>query len=258
MRRPPSGQVLPNGVLNGRPRGRHPQRALPRGQLFTALVVATVTCGMVALLALDPGLGAAAGRLHLTGASGLLGAAPAPLAFPIWWHAPFFSQSGGRRAAAAGGGGRDPSGRRRWAHGPPRVAEGRNPLLPVEPAGCGPFPPFSQNPSRPRHRGHHNPHGARVDAADAPGGHVRVFLAGAGRAAALSLWARPLPASLRRPRSRRSPHARAPAAPLSHAAGCRTPATAPTKRWSTRCRPPCSSCWRRGGTPRRRAWVDYG
>lgn len=89
--------ILPRG-------GRPPPVSQSRGnrpstrRVFTLLACLTVTCGCVALLALDPGLlssSSAAGggeQRFITAPSG----GPTPLAFPLWWHAPIFSESGER------------------------------------------------------------------------------------------------------------------------------------------------------------------
>ena len=62
--------------------------------MFSLLVFLTIACGCIALLALDPKLlapHASSGQRFITGAPD---GGPTPLAFPLWWHAPVFSESG--------------------------------------------------------------------------------------------------------------------------------------------------------------------
>lgn len=82
--------LLPRGV-----RRSGPPRASTR-RLFSVLVFLTVACGCIALLAHPGFLAAAPGQHFITAAR-----EPPPLAYPIWWHAPFFSESGGAPLAAA-------------------------------------------------------------------------------------------------------------------------------------------------------------
>lgn len=104
---PRGPKPLPRGGAIGA--GGRPAAA-SRRRMFSLLAALTAFCGLAALLALHPALlaalpsptgggggsgGGGGGRQQrfITGGDG----GPAPLAFPLWWHAPIFSESGERR-----------------------------------------------------------------------------------------------------------------------------------------------------------------
>jgi hypothetical protein len=80
----------------------------PRGNLFAVLLGLTVACGVMALVALDhtllvsaPGSGPSIPVPHRGGAAAVAAREAWPLRYPIWWHAPFESNSGAPRLGGA-------------------------------------------------------------------------------------------------------------------------------------------------------------
>ena len=93
-----SASLLPRGGA-ARPSARSNRPSTRR--MFSLLVFLTIACGCIALLALDPkllapGAGSSGQQRFITGGAD---AGPTPLAFPLWWHAPVFSESGALGAA---------------------------------------------------------------------------------------------------------------------------------------------------------------